>query len=222
VKIINWNVGRPSKNKSGLIVKKLAEFDADLLILTETNTALIPSGDYYTLATSVLPVNHDGIIYKSNENRVSVYSRWPIVKVYKTYDEYTSLCLDINTPLGLLTVYATIIGVLNGKGPRFASDLQAQLLDFENLLPGKNCCIVGDYNIMFSGYAYPSHLARQILNDVFKKLDLSNLTAEINNCVDHIAISTQYVKGLSAKIETWNPDKTLSDHIGICVQLVRE
>jgi hypothetical protein len=41
MKIINWNVGRPSKSKDEKNLEKLNELDADIIILTETNSSIV-------------------------------------------------------------------------------------------------------------------------------------------------------------------------------------
>ena len=95
--------------------------------------------------------------------------------------------------------------------------MKAQSLDFENL--SGNICIAGDFNIALSGFAYPSHKARNEINETLEKLNLKCLTSEIMDNVDHIAISKSYFKNSGTSIEIWNEDKKLSDHIGICITL---
>ncbi len=46
MKIINWNVGRPSTNKVKSITEKLMELNADIVLLTETNS-IIELGSVY-------------------------------------------------------------------------------------------------------------------------------------------------------------------------------
>jgi hypothetical protein len=220
MKIINWNVGRPTANKSQQITDKLNQLDGDILILTETNSTIIPLANYHHISTDLLPHNHDGINYNANENRTSIFSKYPITKTYKTFDNFTSLCADIETPFGSLTIYATIIGVFGGKGNRFNEDLQHHISDFEKLLNDKQVCIVGDYNTTFNGFTYPSHSARDTMNSVFDKFHLTNLTASIDNCVDHISISNEFLKNKKVQInDVWNTDKKLSDHIGTAITL---
>mgnify|MGYP003468136382 CR=1 FL=1 len=120
---------------------------------------------------------------------------------------------------GILKVYGTIIGIFGGIGKRFESDLMGQLSDFENFEAEKSNCIIGDLNVYFSGYAYPSRYARNILNETFEKLKMENLTSEIAENVDHIIISKEFIKNKKTEIETWNLDKKLSDHIGICLTI---
>ena len=216
MKILTWNLERLTKNKNQLILAKLNEFDADILILTETSSKINLGESYSSISTKLLPENYDGIDYKNGENRVTIWTKYKIKAHHKTCDEFTNVCAEIETPLGLLTLYATIIGVFGGKGERFKNDLKNQINDFEKLLINKQVCIAGDFNVMFSGYAYPSHLARQTLNDVFDKLELTNTTKDIKDNVDHIVVSKNFLMGEPL---TWNEDKKLSDHIGICISI---
>jgi len=218
MKILTWNIER-AKYENQLIIDKLAEFNADIIILTETNYAIKIGEDFKFVATEILESGFDGVKYKTGENRTTIWTKYRIVNQKKTFDNFTSVCAEIETPKGLLNVYGTIIGVFGGIGERFKNDLEKQLLDFENLSKEKLICIVGDLNVTFSGRVYPSHDAKNKLNSAFEQLKLKNLTSEIENNIDHIVISKCLVENRNVKIETWNHDKKLSDHIGICVTI---
>lgn len=222
MKIINWNVGRPGTNKVKSITEKLIKLNADIVVLTE-NSCLIDLGSSYNyFSTEFIEQDFERqnlIKYKNSERRASIYSKYPILKTYSTYDKFTSICLDLETPLGIITFYTTIIGVFGGLNQRFTNDLTSQIQDFEKLIKGKNACIIGDYNITTTGRVYPSNVARETLNSVFNNHQLINLTNSIDNNVDHISISQQLVQESKVTIETWNLDKKLSDHIGFMVSL---
>ena len=187
--------------------------------MTETNTIINPSKEYASIETETLIKSHDGINYHKGENRTTIWTKYKIVGEHKTFDSFTAVCAQIETINGSLNVYATIIGVFGGIGERFKSDLEDQLLDFEKLTSKKPLCIIGDLNVSFSGRLYPSHEARNKLNNAFEKLKLTNVTAAIENNVDHIVISKDFIKNKKVTIETWNHDKKLSDHIGICLTI---
>ena len=218
MKILTWNIERPKKANQ-LILEKLAEYKADILVLTETNAIINPGKEYSSISTEALTKGHDGIDYQVGENRTTIWTKYKIVVQHKTYDNYTSVCAQIETPNGPLNLYATIIGVFGGMGERFKSDLENQLLDFKRLPTENSLCIVGDLNVTFSGRAYPSHEARNKLDAAFEKLNLTNLTAEIENNVDHIVLIKDFIQNKKVTIETWNHDKILSDHIGICLTI---
>ncbi len=218
MKIATWNLERLKKNKNTVILSILTELDADILILTETDSQINPGEKYASISTQNLFNGYDGIVYKNTENRTTIWTKFKIEKQHKTYDHYTSVCAAIQTPLGLLNIYGTIIGVFGGKGERFQNDMKSQKRDFENL--SGNLCLAGDFNIALSGFAYPSHKARNEIRETFENLNLQCLTSEIIDNVDHIAISKSYLANREMSIEIWNEDKTLSDHIGICLTCV--
>jgi endonuclease/exonuclease/phosphatase family metal-dependent hydrolase len=218
MKILTWNLERPKKANQA-ILDKLAEYGADIVVLTETNTIINPGKEYAPIETKTLIKGHDGIDYLAGENRTTIWTKYKIGLQHKTFDSYTAVCAQIETPNGSLNVYATIIGVFGGIGERFKSDLENQLLDFEKLSSENPLCIIGDLNVTFSGRVYPSHEARNKLNNAFEKLKLTNVTAAIENNVDHIVVSKDFIKNKKVTIKTWNHDKKLSDHIGICLTI---
>jgi len=221
MKIINWNVGRPTQPKGERILRKLKELNGDIVILTETNARINLSRDYTLISTLSLPKDLEGkaTTYKEGENRSSIWSKYPVSNTYPTYDPYTSLCADIQTPFGMLRVYATIIGVFGGRGDRFKEDLKGQLSDFDKLFLGKQVCLVGDYNTTFHGYAYPNPDTRKELAKLLEQHNLTNLTSIIADSVDHIAISNNFLHDTEKCISFWNLDKRISDHIGVSVTI---
>ena len=219
MKILTWNVKRLEKKENEKILAKLCEFGADIIVLTETSSILNLGENYNCVSTETLTENYDNVNYKVGENRTSIWTKYKFVNHFQTFDNYTSICSEIETEFGILKVYGTIIGIFGGIGKRFESDLIGQLKDFENFEAEKSNCIIGDLNVFFSDYAYPSHYARNILNETFEKLKMENLTKEITENVDHIIISKEFIKNKITEIEIWNLEKTLSDHIGICLTI---
>lgn len=222
MKVINWNVGRPSGPKALKILERLNSLNGDIIVLTETHSSIVPDSCTNSVSTDFIPQDYDEnlrIEYKEGENRTTIWTKYPINRTYKTYDLFTAVCAEIETPFGPLVVYATIIGVFNGKRPRFHTDLKGHLEDFDVIFPGKKVALIGDYNITFSGYLYPSLNARKAMLNVFEKHEMKNLTSEIEDTVDHIAFSTDVLSNKTFKIETWNLDKRLSDHEGFAVTI---
>jgi len=109
MKIATWSLERLARRKNQAILDKLQEVDADILILTETSSA-IGLDNYNCASTNFLPNFFDGIKYNNGENRVSIWTKHPVKGAHESYDGFTSVCCDIGTPFGLLTVYGTIIG----------------------------------------------------------------------------------------------------------------
>jgi len=147
MKIATWNLERPSKNghKTPAILQYLYKLNADILVLTETNEFIDLGNEYEFFHTD----NFFGPFYKQGDKQVSVFSKYPITSQIPTFRADTSLCVNINTPLGELIVYGTIIGNLRNRGNQFKLDLEKQLLDFESIGKTKNLCVIGDLNISF-------------------------------------------------------------------------
>jgi exonuclease III len=218
MKIATWNLERLDKRKTKEILDILIKLNADIIVLTETNDA-IQIDNYNCIATSPLPRFYDNIQYKDGENRVSILTKFNVIKQHETFDNFTSVCADILTPFGSLTVYGSIIGVFANKQPRFDNDLNGQIADIENLARDRDFCMAGDFNVTFSGRPWPSKKARQLLNETFEKLGLTNTTQNITDTVDHIVLSKSLIETKHLQIETWNNDKKLSDHVGHCVTM---
>lgn len=218
MKIATWNLERPNNKKKQLIIDKLVDIDADILILTETSS-IIQLDNYFCVSTKRLPTFFDNTNYKAGENRVSILTKYKTTIRHETFDSYTTVCSDIETPWGLLTVYGSIIGVFANQQPRFDNDLYGQLADFERLFPNQQVCFAGDLNITFSGRPWPSKKARQTLIDSFERFGLTNTTGNIQDTVDHIVLSTGFIENKQIEIETWNQDKKLSDHVGHLITL---
>ncbi len=219
MKIATWNVERLKHYKClDRMLDICRTVDADILVLTETDCRLEP--DYpYVFKSALL---HDAFpdLYAVTENRVSIYSKYPILRSYETFDEHTSVCIELETDFGNLLVYGTVIGIWGNRRPSFLPDLEAQMRDIEWLSAlGKNICFCGDYNLSFSDNYYFTTKGREKVLAQFAKSNLTILTANRSECVDHIAVSKGFAGNHSLHIEEWNQDKKLSDHKGIAVLL---
>lgn len=220
MRIATWNLQRLEKRKNQQILDKLADINADILVLTETSSK-IHLNNYNCISTDPLPSYFDNQKYDLGENRVSIWTKYKTAIRHQTFDSFTTVCTDIETPFGLLTVYGSIIGVFANRQPRFDNDLKGQLADFEKIFTGRQVCLAGDLNVTFSGRAWPSNKARQTLVDAFKNYELANITSKIADTVDHIVLSIDFLENKKLEIETWNTDKKLSDHVGHLLTLTQ-
>lgn len=102
MKIATWNIERLKHRKSILNIKAVCErAGADILILTETEQS-IDFHDYlnsfHTPKINTSPADYPlPANFKEEENRVSIYTNYPLVKQHETYDEYTSRCIELET-----------------------------------------------------------------------------------------------------------------------------
>ena len=215
MKIINWNVGRLHYDSAENIKRSIQKYDADIIVLTETSEELDFNENYIKIKTKSLDKGFDGIDYKNHENRTTIWTKYKVVEQRKTFDKHTALQVILETEYGKLNLYAGIIGVFGGKGERFKTDLNRFLDDFKRFDEKEINCVIGDFNVTFSGYTYPSHEAQNKLKGAFEKMRMKILTKEIDNNVEHIAISNRFLENKKISIESWNLDKKSSDHIGI-------
>lgn len=214
--IATWNVERlkhkADLNKMLSICKDMA---ADILVLTEADTRLAPE---YKNAfhSAILPADY----YRGTERRVSIYTNYECVGRYDTYDKDTALCVELATERGNLIVYGTIIGVYGNRRESFKTDLLAQAEDYKRLAAtGKSLCVCGDYNCSFSDNYYFTNFGRDTIRAALDSANMQLLTADVPECVDHIALSKAFLSSESPMIQEWNMDKALSDHKGISVEI---
>jgi endonuclease/exonuclease/phosphatase family metal-dependent hydrolase len=223
LKIATWNLERPtatSKNNSS-IISILKKLDADILVLTETNAAINPGAEYIGIATTDLHANEvlDKDFYKKGENRTTIWTKHPVKRQLTTCDGNTAVCAVVITPMGELTIYGTIIGVFGNRDKGFKTELIQQIEDYKRIARKGNVCIAGDFNLTFTDNYYYTAVGRQKLNEYFLGFKVQNLTQLIPENIDHIAISKTFIDGKTITLETWNEDKRLSDHIGVCATI---
>lgn len=221
MKIANWNLERlKHQSKINEIIQILNEFNADILVLTETDSRLKLENYNYNISTSNLSeLNLNS--YQKTENRVTIYSKYEIINHFETFDKNSSLCIALKTDYGDLVIYATIIGIYGNRNENFNIDLQKQLIDFDKYSKNSNLCIIGDYNISFSDNYYFTKFGREELEKSFENNKLTLLTRNQNECIDHIAISTKFIENFKHEVFEWNLNKKLSDHKGILVELTK-
>lgn len=225
VKIATWNIERLAHKKQlEAMLSACNKVNADILVLTESDTRLTPEYPYCFHTPNPPPSKMAGydtpVMYAPTECRVSIYTRYPCIRGHITFDQHTAVCLELETELGPLLVYGTIIGIHGNREESFKTDLEKQLKDFCNLSScGKNLCIIGDYNCSFADNYYFTNQARDSLRQCFADNNIRLLTGSQPQCVDHIAISERFYSGSNIQVDEWNLDKKLSDHKGILVTL---
>lgn len=216
MRIATWNVERLKHKRELENIKNICnELNANIFILTETDEQI--NLNYKNIFhTEKLSEEN----YKITERRVSIFTNYNCVKIYQTYDKFTSLCVELETEFGNLLVYGTIIGIRGKQDKNFNSDLLKQIENFK-ILSEKNICICGDFNCSFADNYYFTNFARDNLLQTFSDLKIELLTKNCAECVDHIAVSKKFLQNRKFNFSEWNLDKKLSDHKGIFVDLVQ-
>jgi endonuclease/exonuclease/phosphatase family metal-dependent hydrolase len=241
IKIATWNVGRPkpsTKPRNESILKTLHGVDADILVLTETNSCIDLRDIYQTcFSTACLfeSLALGGELYKEGENRVTIWSKFSGQRRIDMSNSHSSVCALLESDWGDLNVYGTVIGIYGKNRGRyerklsktdFETAIETQLIDWERLAGLGDLCIVGDFNteLSLSGKDYVSASGRKRINECFQKIDVQVPTRGIPNNVDHVALSANFLKSIDPPWKTWNEakDKTLlSDHVGVSITLQR-
>ncbi len=218
MKIATWNIARHRKGseKMNAILELLKELDADILVLTETTDSIDLGAQYKCFHTSKPSERY----FRSDERRVGIYSKYDFYAEIETFRSDTSICIHLDTPLGPIAVYGTIIGIEGNRSENFMPDLEMQVKDFERISKANSLCICGDLNMTFSDNYYFTEEGRQVLIKSFAKNNLINLTAAIPENIDHIIISKSIENNCKVRTDKWNVGKTLSDHLGISVTMI--
>ena len=223
MKIATWNVERLKHKKSiEEIISVCENTHADILVLTESDEQITTNFKYCFHTPTPPPFRVEGysfsVAYKQTEHRVSIYTNYEPVCHHSTYDDHTALCVELKTEKGNLLIYGTIVGIVGNRNPNFESDLIKQAADFRRLTSeGHSLCICGDYNCSFADNYYFTKSGRKLFTDSFSENNIELVTAACPSCVDHIAISKQFIGNSAIQITEWNIDKSLSDHKGIAV-----
>ncbi len=232
MKIATWNVERlKHRNSLDKILSAIENTQADILVLTETDERIKCNYRYgfHTPKLHNAPSDYHmpgrykeyaaASVYAATENRVSIYTNYPCVKQYDTYDKYTALCVELDTDIGSLLVYGTIIGVIGNRDESFKQDLLLQTKDYEHLAKIGSICICGDFNCSFSDNYYFTNFGREKLSASFAYNNISLLTGNQPECIDHIAVSQDFINVATVNVSEWNLDKALSDHKGTVAEI---
>ena len=221
--VATWNVERLKHGRELDEILLLCEkAEADILVLTETDERVRPGGYRHCFRTACLAEISPGL-YRPTENRVSVFTNYACLCRHVTYDRYAALCVELETELGRLCVYGTVIGAEGNRRPSFKTDVLGQVGDFSGLAgAGKKLCIAGDFNISFSDGYYFTKFGRDTLARAFAENGIRILTENVPECIDHIAVSEDIAEGMAVNIREWNIEKRLSDHKGIAAEITKK
>jgi len=217
MRIATWNVERLKHNPQD-IQSACKGLNADIIVLTETDERInLPYKQ--CVSTQSLAGITEPVAYKETEKRVAIYTDYNCVRRYETYDARTAVCAELETEYGNLLVYGTIMGITGNRSASYLPDVEKQMEDIRKLSDDHNICVIGDYNCSFADGYYFTKAGQDLLNRSFQECSLSVLTAGQQECIDHIAVSTRFLRDARYTVEEWNSDKRLSDHKGILVDI---
>jgi hypothetical protein len=192
-RIATWNLERPKLNgwkKNPLIQEKMSEIDADIWILTETNASIAPASKSEPLAGYVSLASLPATSHSLGESFSTIWSRFGIKRSIKTFDIETAVCAEIDTPLGLMLVYGTILTYKDDKGldgkskPWVEHDKEIgrhgnDWCQIQAMFPHIPLIVAGDFNQTRDGskrYCSPNGIA--LLDEQLRRNNLTSLTDE--------------------------------------------
>jgi endonuclease/exonuclease/phosphatase family metal-dependent hydrolase len=165
LRIATWNIERlKHKDKLPLIAANCEQSNADILVLTETDSRL--NLNYKFSHSTIQP--EDDVYYNPTETRVTIYTNYELVRCYATFDEHTAVCVELKTEVGNMIVYGTVIGIYGNRHKSFMQDLLRQASDIERFSKENNLCVIGDFNCSFADNYYFTKSGRAALEMCFQ------------------------------------------------------
>jgi len=231
-----WNVayGRgPLVNARRQAV--LANYNADVWVLTETHESLTPGDDYVAFNSDIRTTKTAKVDDRSHWTTVWVRQELvPIARPVRSDPERTVAC-EINTSKGPLIIFGSVLPWYTDRDRySYEEEVGSQILGDAIILPllsGARICVAGDFNMNLGGpHYYGSRRNRQILTDALRMAELTVLTdydatksaKPDYGLIDHVAVSTNFASRRGEPMIIEKRDHAghlLSDHHGVVVEL---
>ena len=241
LKIANWNLERvtPGQARAKRIDVAMSEVVADIWVLTETHKDIVPM-PFYSIMSEADPESKPG------ERWSAILSRYPLEPLGDfVSDKIRCVAGKLDHPqIGLVIVYALVLpwigsewrGVPSHDGAAFASALDIYQSEWERLqhaYPNALHIVAGDFNqSLVDFHYYGSKKNRLKLELALEESNLQAITSGPGDpvardsyphaCIDHICISKKAVSNIISTMrfpDADKPDKRLSDHFGVVVEL---
>ena len=238
LKIANWNLERvlPKQKRFKRIEAVISDISADIWILTESHKNIGPK--HSVRVTSF--VSEEGLCWSS------IWSRFPITPLidFVSDKERCTAAKVIHPQYGNIIIYATVLPWVGSTwndqpwqgGEAFISALEMYRHDWEQLqlaYPDAIHVVAGDFNqSLVDWHYYGSKKIRAKLEQAIEKYNMKIMTAgkydpvardsKTHACIDHICMTNSKIKQIRSTKrfpDQANPDKKLSDHFGIVVEL---
>ena len=241
MRIATWNIDRGPNKLLATIRAQLGAIDADIWILTETKASVIPESrapdpfaGYVGLASR--PESHKE---KPGQNKTTIWSRFGLQRTIATFDPDTAVCAEIQTPMGPMIVYGSIItywGDTNAEFPkqwdRHLNEIERHANDWERIatkLHDPIMCLAGDFNqnrdnTLWFPQAEKNRNAVSVLSQALKDRSIKCVTEQDMRSekkipranIDHICLSDRIAKHAIA-YDTWYVEGL--SHNGVCIDL---
>lgn len=202
MRIATWNLDHASNGSRpiGLQIQQVCAIQPDVIVLTETCEEVGLAQHGYEVA---LPSQKN----EYGKYWTAIWSKYPIIEQLPTYDPSTAICAAIDTPLGQIMVYGTIIPYRDYKGikgdsPAWHEHYQA-ISDhgddwnslFQRTMGKFPLFVAGDFNQTRdnSSRTYGTRLGRDMLSEELERNNMTCLTTE--NFGDTGKLKVDPVKG---------------------------
>jgi hypothetical protein len=248
VRIATWNLERPrlgSHRKLPGILARIAEVDADVWVLTETNDVAVDVSATHPYRVSSEPV---GAYHAPGERWTTVWSRWEAERV-ETGDLTVTACARVATPSGMMLVYGTVLPYHADRGragtartwEEFLRVTPLQAEEWRTLrdrFPDDRFCVAGDLNQSLDGRRWTGRLwygtarTREVLGEGLRGAGLGCVTGHdlveagwltSRSSIDHVCLDAASA-GEVVEVGAWEAGAgegggRLSDHNGVWVDL---
>jgi endonuclease/exonuclease/phosphatase family metal-dependent hydrolase len=241
--ITNWNIERvfPRSRRWKRVEELLNQLQADVVVLTEAHTSMSP-GKGFNGVFGGKPYGE----FRQGEVRCAIWSQFELQSLSELGGDLPDCAAArLNHPIyGGISVFACILPYLGrswqGIPTKGGQAFQSALADFRaawhtivDRFPEDTLIVAGDFNQSITrSHYYGSYIQRAALERVLAEDDLNILTAMDDDpvmrashphaCIDHICVSRSANFQL-LQSERWPdtaaPDRSLSDHFAIKVQL---
>jgi hypothetical protein len=236
MRIGTWNVEYAAGGeKNDRRLRRLREMDCDLWVLTETHDDLDLGHGYHAVSTTHRVTGRAGARW------TSIWSRFPIMKAVLVEDSNRTVAALIESPLGPLVVYGTVLPWHTDLGPKGNAEawsehhriVPRQGQEWATLraaYPQAALVVAGDFNMNLGGrHHYGTAAGREMLRAGLRGAALVCITETervpvglSHAPIDHICLSEQLAP--QARVaEAWEGTDAervrLSDHIGLVVEI---
>ena len=235
MKIATLNIDwfKKSKDLKKLIQEEIKKQDLDFLIVNENIESFHFDKNYFEYHSKCLPIDKEfqHLDYGKYLNgeipiRTCIYSKHQSIQEIKTIDSYTSVCHKFIVDKKDIVIYVTIIGTWGIKYQEEIAKVELENFkdDIQNILKeNQNIFIVGDFNTSFfenEQRQLSTIKSRSELLKFTNDYHIIRATEQINDCIDHIFISSNLSKEISFKTFTFLDHSILKDepHKGIGVE----
>ncbi len=245
LRIATWNLERPGWKSPRVQpqLETIAAIDADIWILTETHAAIKLDPPYNCVESPPQKLRRKG------EQTTAIWTRCKVLRNIPTFTDRPderdpqcptyavgrpamspAACAEIETPLGPLLVYGTIIAHFGDKGREVTSSygdeqykaIHAHRDDWARLRNSRPMCVAGDFNTTLNGRSWEPKDARPKLEAALVTNDLHCVTNTFAYCIDHICLTPEWAERVIHR-EQWEiplrDGKKITDHKATSVDL---